>query len=168
MKASLKIAALLIVAAAVVLVLFLLKEASKPESAIIAVERKKLADAIDKNRAEHDPVYARTVEEKLQFLDYRRAIACNSENKPDAAIAVLKSLISNEEAKSQHGITRRFRSYANEARYYEALAASFELKHDENGAKTAALKREELLAKASELRKREEREEGRSVGLNAQ
>ncbi len=168
MKASLKIAALFIFAGAVVLVLFLLREASKPESVIIADERKKLADSIDKNRAGNDPIYARNIEEKLQFLDYRQAIAYNSENKPDEAIAVLKSLISNEEAKSQRGITRRSRSYANEARYYEALATSFELKHDENGAKTAVLKRDELLAKAAELRKREELEEGRSVGLNAQ
>ncbi len=167
MKASLKIAALLIVAGVVVLVL-VLKEASKPESVIIAGERKKFADSIDKNRAGNEPIYARNIEEKLQFLDYRLAIAYNSENKPNEAIAVLKSLISNEEAKSQRGITRRSRSYANEARYYEALTASFELKHDEDGAKTAALKREELLTKASELRKREEREEGRSVGLNAQ
>ncbi len=168
MKTYLKTAAVLVIAGVIVLILFLMKEASSPESAIIGGERKKLADSIDKNRAENDPIYARQVEEKLQFLDYRQAIAYNSENKPDKAIAVLKSLISNEEAKPQRGITRRSRSYANEARYYEALAASFELKHDDDGAKKATRNREELLAKASELRKREEREEGRSVGLNAQ
>ncbi|MGE5173591.1 MAG: hypothetical protein ACM3MD_07160 [Betaproteobacteria bacterium] len=168
MKAYLRTAAVLVIAGVIVLVLFLMKEASKPESVIIGEERKKLADSIDKNRAENDPIYARSVEEKLQFLDYRQAIAYNSENKPDEAIAVLKTLISTEQAKSQRGITRRSRSYANEARYYEALGTSFELKHDEDNAKKAAQNREELLAKASELRKREEREEGRSVGLTAQ
>jgi hypothetical protein len=168
MKLYLKIAALFITAGVIIIVLLLIKEASKSESAIILGERKKLADSMDKNRAEKDPVYSRTMEDKLRFLDYRLAVAYNAENKPDEAIAVLRTLISSEEAKGQRGLPRRSRSYANEARYYEALIESFEIKKDEVGVEKAVQEREELLAKASELKKREEREEGHSVGLNAQ
>ncbi len=165
MKFYLKIAALLITAGVVVFLVLLMKEASKSESLIIAGERKKLADSIDENRAGKDPVYARSVEEKLRFLDYRLAVAFNAENKPDQAIAVLKNLISNEEAKSKRGLPRRSRSYYNEAEYYEALIESLEIKKDETGVKEAEHILDEQRRKASELKKLEEREEGRSVGL---
>ncbi len=169
MKFYLKIAAFLITAGVVVFLVLMMKEASKSESLIIADERKKLADSIDKNRAEKDPVYARDVEEKLRFLDYRLAIAFNAEKRPDQAIAVLNKLISSEEAKSKHGLPRRARSYYNEAEYYEALIESLEIKKDEVGVQEAEQNRDELQRKALELKKLEERAEGRSVGLgNAQ
>jgi hypothetical protein len=168
MKLYLKIAALVITAGGVFLFLLLIKEASKPESAIILDERKKIADSMDKNRAEKDPIYSRTMETKLHFLDYRLAAAYNAENKPDAAIAVLRTLISSEEAKAQRDLPRRSRSYADEARYYEMLIESLEIKKDEAGVKKAVQEREELLVKASELEGREEREEGRSISHNAQ
>ncbi len=167
MKSYLKIAALIITAGVVVLFLFLIREASKPESVIILNERKKLADSVDKNRAATDPIYSRTMETKLQFLDYRLAVAYNAESKPDEAIVVLRTLISSEEAKGQGGLTRRSRSYYNEAQYYEALIESLKIKKDEAGVKKTPQEREELLEKASELQDREEREEGRSIGPNA-
>ncbi len=163
-----KVAAFFISAGVIVFFLLLMKEASKTESVIISGERKRLADSVDKSRADTDAVYARTIDEKLSFLDYRLAIAFNTENKPDEAIAVLKKLISAEEGKALHGLKRRSRSYFNEAEYYEVLIESFEIKKDEAGARTAVQNREELLRKASELKKSEEREEGRSVGLPAQ
>ncbi len=166
MKFYLKMSALLITAGVVVFLVLMMKEASKSESVIIAGERKKLADSIDMNRAGMDPVYSRSIEEKLRFLDYRLAIALNAENKPGEAIVVLKKLISSEEAKSQRGLLpRRSRSYFNEAEYYEALIESLEIKKDDAGVKEAVRTRDELLRKASELKKQEEREEGRSVGL---
>jgi len=168
MKLYLKIAALIITTGGVVLFLLLLREASKPESVIILDERKKLADSMDKNRAEKDAIYSRTMETKLQFLDYRLAVAYNAESKPDEAIAVLRTLISSEEAKGQGGLPRRSRSYDNEAQYYETLIESFKIKKDEASVKKAEQEREELLQKASELEHREEREEGRSIGPNAQ
>ncbi len=168
MKFYWKVAALLITAGVVVFFLLLAKEASKSESVIISGERKKLADSMDKSRAERDADYARMIEEKLSFLDYRLAIAFNAENKPDEAIAVLKRLISAEEGKARQVRKRRSRSYFNEAEYYEALIESFEIKKDEAGVNTAVQRREELLKTALELKKSEEREEGRSVGLHAQ
>ena len=164
MKSYLKIAAIVITAGVIILFLLLIKEASKPESAIILDERKKLADSIDKNHAEKDPIYSRTMETKLQFLDYRLAVAYNAESRPDEAIAVLRTLISSEEAKAQRGMPRRARSYDNEAEYYETLIESLKIKKDEAAVTKAEQEREELLTKASELEDREEREEGRSIG----
>ncbi len=168
MKQYLKIAALIVSAGAVVLFLLLIREASKSESAIILDERKKLADSMDRNRAATDPIYSRTMETKLQFLDFRLAVAYNTENKPDEAIAVLRTLISGEEATEHGGVPRRSRSYIREARYYETLIESFRIKNDEAGIRKAEQVREELLEKASELEHREEREEGRSLGPNVQ
>ncbi len=167
MKFYLKVAAFLMVAGAIGFFFLLIKEASKTESVIIAGEQKKLAGSIDAKRFEKDAEYRRSIDEKIAFLDYRLAIAFNSENKPDEAIAVLKRLINAEEAKSQRGAARRSRSYFNEAEYYETLIEAFEMKKDEASVKTAAQSREELLRKASELKKNEEREEGRSIGLSA-
>jgi hypothetical protein len=169
MKFYMKIAAFLITAGVAIFLVLMMKEASKSESLIIAGERKKLADSIDKNRAAKDPAYSRNVEEKLRFLDYRLAIAFNTEKRPDQAIAVLNKLISSEEAKSQHGLPRRARSYYNEAEYYEVLIESLEIKKDEAGVREAERNRDELQRMASGLKKLEERAEGRSVGLgNAQ
>ncbi len=164
-KFYLKISALLITTGVAVFLVLMMKEASRPESVIIAGERKKLADSTDKDRAGKDPVYARNVDEKLRFLDYRLAVAFNTENKPDQAIALLKKLISSEEAKSKRGLPRRSRSYYNEAEYYEALIESLTIKKDEAGVNEAEQMRDKQQRKALELKKMEEREEGRSVGL---
>lgn len=59
---------------------------------------------------------------------------------------------------------RNSRSYLNEARYYEAMAESLELKQDENNANTARHKRLKLLSKALDLNRQKNRGEGRSVG----
>jgi hypothetical protein len=135
---------------------------------IIAKERDQIYATRDKSRMEKDPLYARELQDKLQFLGSRLAVAYNAENRPDEAIAVLQQLISDEEVKGKTGILRRSRSYLNEAQYYEVLKESYDLKHDEGNAQKAAESREALLAKAAELRISESREEGKSVGLHAE
>jgi predicted Zn-dependent protease len=164
LKPFIKIAALFIVAAVVLLVLFLMRESTKPESDIIAAERADLARLKDNKRAEQDPVYAASLESKLRFLDYRQAVAYNSENRPDNAIAVLRRIIS-EESQKKDGMPRRSRSYTAEAQYYEALATSYELKKDPDEAKKAMQSREELLARAAETRKIEDLAEGKSINM---
>jgi predicted Zn-dependent protease len=168
MKAYLKIASLFGIAVMAVLVLYVLRQASKPESAIIAAELETLARSKDPARAEKDPLYARDFEEKLQFLDYRLAVAYNSENRPDEAIVILERLIKGEETRQRSGSPRHSRSYAQAARYYDALIDSFELKGDDESAKKAAGLREEMLAAASERRKIEDQGEGKYIDLHAQ
>jgi hypothetical protein len=157
-----------IAAIAILLLIYVVKQTSAPESVIIAKERNKMYASRDKNRLEQDPLYSRELQDKLQFLDVRLAIAYNAENRPDEAIAVLQRLIGEEEAKGKTGVLRRSRSYLNEARYYEVLKESYDIKHDEDNAQKAAKNREDLLVRAAELRTREGREEGKSVGLRAE
>jgi hypothetical protein len=168
MKTSVKIAVLFFAAVVIALALFMLKEASKPESSIIAGERDKLARSLDKDRAQKDENYARNLDEKLRFLSYRLALAYTAEDKPDEAIAVLNIMIKDEEAKSPAGRSRRSRSYFDEAKYYDALIGAYQLKRNDARAIEAARIHDELLARASELKRQEEQGEGRSVGLNAQ
>jgi len=113
---------------------------------------------------EKDPAYALGLQDKLRFLDYSQANAYNAENKPDEAIAILERLIRDEEAKGQQGAPRRSRSYLNEARYYEALEASFDTKHDEAGVKKAKERRLFLMGRAAEVEKQESSEEGKHLG----
>jgi hypothetical protein len=151
-----------------VLVPYLLREAPKPESSLIILEREKLARSKDEARAGKDPFYARDFEEKLQFLDYRLAVVYNSENRPDEAIVTLERLIKGEETRERGGLPRPSRSYMNAARYCEALIASFTLKKDDGNAKKAARLREEMLETAAERKKMEEQGEGKFIDLNAQ
>lgn len=167
MKTSLKIAALFFAAVVIIFAVIILKEASKPESSIIAGERDKLAGSLDKDRAQKDENYVRDYEDKLRFLSYRLALAYTAEDKPDEAIAVLNGMIKDEEAKFSAGRPRRSRSYFEEAKYYDALIGAYQLKGDDARAIQAARTHDELLATASELKRQEERGEGRSVGLNA-
>lgn len=157
-----------VIAVSILFFIYVVKQTSAPESNIIAKERDQIYASRDKSRLEKDPTYAREFQDKLQFLGYRLAVAYNAENRPDEAITVLKQLISDEEVKGKTGIFRRSRSYLNEAQYYEALKESYDLKHDEENAQKAAKSREDLLAKAADLRIRESREEGKSVGLHAE
>lgn len=167
MKRYVKLAVFFAAAGLVVLAVYLAREASAPLSAIMVQERNKLSRSYDKDLAGKDPVHARELEEKLRFLDYRLAMAYNAENKPEAAIAVLQQLIDGECAKEKSGVPRNSRSYLNEARYYEAMAESYDLKKDEESANQARHERIKLLGKASELRKQENREEGRTVRPDA-
>lgn len=167
MKTYLKIALLVFAVVAIAFVLFIMKEASKPESSIIAGERDRLARSLDKDRAKKDEDYSRDLEHKLQFLGYRLALAYIGENKADEAIAVLDKMIQDEEAKSRSGRPRRSRSYFDEANYYDALIEAYQLKRDDARAIEAARTHDELMARAWELKRQEERGEGRSVGLNA-
>jgi len=164
MKTYLRIVLLFAVAGAVLAIVFVVRQASLTESAIIARERSRVYESRDKVRMGKDPNYALDLQDKLQYLDYRRATAYNKENKPDESIALLEGLIRDEEAKGQQGLPRRSRSYLNEARYYEALEASYDLKHDEAAVKKAAERRGFLMARAAELEKKESAEEGKRVG----
>jgi hypothetical protein len=164
MKTYLRFIILLAVAAAVLLVIYLVRQATEPQSAIIARERNRVYAARDSERMKNDPVYASRVRDRLAFLDYRQAVACNGENKPDGAIDILQRLINDEEAKEKDGMRRRSRSYLQEANYYEALKESFELKHDAAEVNKALDRYTQLMTKAAETRRLESREEGRSAG----
>ncbi len=168
MKRYMRLIVFFIVAVAILFFIYVVKQTSAPESVIIAKERDQIYASRDKSRLEKDPPYARELQDKLQFLGFRLALAYNAENRPDEAITVLKQLISDEEEKGKTGILRRSRSYLNEAQYYGALKESYDLKHDEENAQKAAKSREDLLARATDLRIRENREEGKSVGLHAE
>jgi hypothetical protein len=167
MKTYLRLIILFAVAAAALLVMYLVRQATEPQSAIIARERDRVYAARDGDRMKNDAVYAAKVEDTLALLDYRLAVACNAENKPDRAIDILQRLIGDEEAKEKGGIPRRSRSYLQEANYYEALKESFALTHDEAGVNKALDRYTQLMTKAMESRKLESREEGRSVGSPA-
>ncbi len=167
MKTYLRLIILFAVAAAALLVVYLVRRATEPQSAIIARERDRVYAARDVDRMKNDAVYAAKVEDTLAFLDYRLAVACNAENKPDRAIDILQRLIGDEEAREKGGIPRRSRSYLQEANYYEALKESFALTHDEAEANKALDRYTQLMTKAMESRKLESREEGRSVGSPA-
>ncbi len=164
MKAYLRYLLLLVVVAAVLLVVYAVRQATEPESAIIARERNNLVASRDESRAGKDPFYERDLQRKLDFLNFRLAVAYNAEQKPDKALEVLQRLIDKEEEKEKSGLPRRARSYTNEADYYEALKTSFDLKHDEAEANRALERRMQLLTKAAELSRLENREEGRTVG----
>ncbi len=165
MKTYLRIIALFVVVGLIVLVFTLFRQATAPESAIIAKERSRVAATEDKSRMGKDPVYAVEIRSKLRFLDYRVAVAYNKENKPDDAINLLQQLISSEETVGKGGIPRRSRSYRDEARYYEALQQAYVLKHDEAGAERANQRRLDAIARAIETGRKERSEEGKSVGI---
>jgi hypothetical protein len=166
MKTYLRLIILFAAAVTVLSAVYLIRQATEPESAIIARERNKVYASRDRSRMEKDPLYAGELKTKLQFLDYRLAVTYNAENKPDMAIDILKQLIKEEEAEGKE-IPRRSRSYLDEARYYEALKESYDLMHDEANAEKAMAFRNELMARAGERKKLESKEEGKHVGSSA-
>ncbi len=167
MKIYLRLLILFAAAAAVLFVVYLVRQAKAPQSAIIARERNRVYSSRETDRMKNDPLYASKLQEQLALLDYRLAVAYNTENDPDKAIAVLQRLIAEEEAGETSGIPRRSRSYMLEADYYEALKESYELKHDAADVNKALDRYAELRTKASELRRLESRAEGRSMGSPA-
>jgi FtsZ-interacting cell division protein ZipA len=164
MKSYLRFTVLFAGVAVVLLVLYLARQATEPESAIIAREKDRVFASRDKDRMQKDPVYAGEIEERMEFLDYQTAAAYNAEHNPDKAIPILQRLIDDEEAREKAGTPRRSRSYMKEADYYEALQGAYELKQDEAAASRALDRRTQLRTKAAELRKKENKEEGKYVG----
>lgn len=160
----LRLVVLAAIIVAITATVYLVRTASAPESAIIAKEKNNLTQSIDKNRMEKDPIYTVSVRSKLQFLDYRLAVAYNKENKPEAAKSILEKLIA-EEARNNPASPRRSRSYLREADYHEALRESCELMHDEAGVKREADEHNRLAAKAEATEKKERQDEGKSVGI---
>jgi len=167
MKLYLRIATLVLIAGAMAIGLFAMREASKPESRIIADERGKTVAVLNVARMGKDEVHVRELENKIRFLDYQTAVAYNKESKPDEAIIILKKLITDEESRTKPNETRRSRSYFEQAKYYDVLIASFQLKNDREGEMQAEQLRAALFAKAMDLKKREEQLEGHSVDLHA-
>ncbi len=163
MKPHLKLLLFFSIGIVVVFAVYLAREISAPLSAIIAKERNALARSLDK---EQDAARVQELQVRLRFLDERLALAYIAENKPDAAIRTLQKLIDQEEAKDKSGIRRNARSYFREARFYEEMSECYELKKDDIEAIATNNKRIMLLSTASELKKRENREEGSSVGGN--
>lgn len=168
MKTYVKLIVLFAVIGVLLAGFLLFRQASAPESAIIAREKEKLSASLDKGRMEKDPVYAFEMQDRLQFLDFQMAVAYNKENKPDKAVPVLEKLISDEQAKNKGDIPRRSRSYQAEASYYEALQESCSLKHDQAGEERAINRRAQLRASAEQAKRRERAEEGKSVGASGE
>ena len=168
MRKYLRLLVFFAVVVVILVVVNMVRQTTAPESVIIARERDKMQDSQDKKRLEGDPLYARQFQDRIHFLEYRLAIAYNAENRPDEAIAVLQRLIGDEEAHRETANLRLSQSYLNEAEYYEVLKESYDIKHDEGKAQKAAKSREDLLTRAAELREREGREEGKSVGLRGE
>lgn len=158
---------LFVAAVVLLLVLYVFRQASAPESAIIEKERNRMAAALDKDRVKKDQAYARDVEDKLRFLDLQQAEAYVKENKADEAIKLLQALIGAEESTSKAG-PRRSTSYDKEAGYYEVLQTAYSQKNDKAGAERASDNRNKLREKAEAERKRERLSEGRSVGVNGE
>ncbi|HUJ17420.1 MAG TPA: hypothetical protein VL197_05445 [Nitrospirota bacterium] len=168
MKINMRLVALFTAAVALAAGFYIVQQASAPESSIIAREKKRIAASFDKSRVEKDPVYAIEFQDKLQVLDYRLAMAYKSEDKPDAAIAVLQKLIADEEGGSSQGGVRRSASYLKEVRYYDALQALYGMKHDEATAERAMERRNDLMARAEAAKRRERMEEGKSIGVGGE
>lgn len=166
MKTYLRFIIVFIVAAAILFAVYLLKRATEPQSAVISRERARAYASRDEDRMKNDPVYAVKLQDTLALLDFRLAAAYNSENTPDKAIAVLRSLISDEESKNRGGIPRRSRSYMKEADYYDALKESFELKRDPDEVNKALDRRMQLMSKALESARTERSDEGKFVGTS--
>jgi hypothetical protein len=167
MKTYLRLTVLVAVFAAILFAVYLVRQATVPQSAIIAKERNRLYASRDKKRMVNDPIYAGELEDKLALLDYWMAVAYNDEKKPDKAIAILQRLINDEEARDKDSIPRRSRSYMHEANYYEALKESFELKHEMAEVNKALDRYTQLKIKAAELRRLESRDDGKYVGSPA-
>jgi hypothetical protein len=167
-KTYLRFIVLFVVAAAILFVIYLVRQATEPQSALIARERNRVYVSRDNDRMKNDPAYAGYLVDQLAFLDHRLAVAYNEENHPDKAIAILRRLIDDEEAKEKGGLRRRSLSYTNEANYFETLQASFDLKHDEAEVIKALDRRIQLMAKARELGRTEKSEEGKFVGTQSE
>ncbi len=167
MKTYVRIIIFLVVAAILTLAFYAARQATEPQSGIIARERERFSTSRDRDRMKSDPIYAAEVREKKSFLDYRLAVAYNTENKPDKAIEILKRLISEEEATGQNGIPRRSRSYMKEADYFEALKEAYELKNEPSEVNRALDRYAQLRTKAAALRRLESSEDGRHVGRPA-
>lgn len=168
MKQYGRIVGLVAVVIVLVLVFYVFRQASVPESTIIAREKKRVAASVDKDRIGKDEVFAADHRDKMAFLDLQQAEAFLKENKPDEAAAVLRKLIADEQGKSKGPIPRRSASYLQEARYFEVLQRVYMQKHDDAGAERAAEQRNQITARAETLRRSERLGEGRSVGVNGE
>jgi hypothetical protein len=160
MKLQFRIAILILIVGAVALGIYIAREATKPESRIIADERARIVRELAVARSKNDDQRARDIAQNIRFLDFQLALEHNKEEHPALAISILNSLIKDEEAVSP----RRSRSYFDEAKLYNALAASYQLKGDAEAAKQADQKHEELFSRAMEMKKVDERQEGHRVG----
>lgn len=165
MKIYLKVSILFAIVAAVVFALYLIKGSSKPESAFIAEEREKFVFSKDNKGTVNDQISDRAFEDKVKSIDIRLANAYIAEKKPDEAIKILERLI-KEESRHEEGNPKRSRSYLDQAAYYEMLVNVYTLKNDTVAAGRAAHSREEMLAKAEELRKKEDLAEGKSFSVH--
>lgn len=167
MKTYVRIVVLFFVVAMLMVLFYAFRRAAAPESAIIERQRNKMSASVDKSRLEKDTIYAVGVRKKLEALQFGLAMAYNKENKPDEAISLLRKLIAGEQQKNKSG-ARRSLSYENEARYYDALRRSYELKQDKAGEERAVELQNELLSRAAAAKRKERLEEGRSVGLKGE
>jgi len=167
MKNYVRLIVLFIIVAGLVIVLNAAKQATAPESAIIAKERARLTASFDRAKAGSDPVYAAEFRDRAGFLAYGMAAALIKEGDPDHAIPVVRKLIEQEEA-SDIGGSRRFRSFQREAGYYDTLVQAYVLKHDAPAVQKALEARAGLLARAEEARRKERQEEGRWVGRSGE
>jgi len=167
MKQYIRLIALFVIVAGLVIVFYAARQATAPESAIIAQERDRWTAGFDEVRAGRDPVYATEFQNRAAFLEYRVALALIKEGDPDRAIPVLQKLIEQEEASAQGG-SRRFRSLQKEASYYEALAQAYELKHDAGSVQQAVEARSAVLARADDAKRKERQEEGKWVGRSGE
>lgn len=140
---------------------YVVRNATKPLSAIILKERAALARSLAEAVPSQDPAEARKADEKLKILGYRLAMAYNKEEKPDKAIPVLEEMIAQERAREP----RTAISYHDEARYYAVLAVSYELKHDQAALEKARDAQGELISRAVEAKKKESRGEGKSIHM---
>ncbi len=113
--------------------------------------------SIDETRYRTNAAHRWEVEEELRVRQVALASAYNADKRPDAAIALLEGLIASMN-KQQRVLDKKVRRNSGQvelvAIYYERLADSYGMKHDEEKKAWALQKSNEYKAEAALLEKR--------------
>jgi hypothetical protein len=136
---------------------YLIYRALTPKSDKLREQYQTFIASIDETRYKTTAAYRFEVDEELRTRRFAMASAYNADKKPDEAIILLEGLIASMN-KQQYVLDKKVRRNSGQAElvaiYYESLAASYGMKHDEEKRAWALQKSNEYREEAVMLEKR--------------
>ncbi len=152
-----KLFMILLIASAAVGAGYLIYQALVPKSDKLLEQYQAFTATIDQARYRINAAYRWEVDEELRIRQVALASAYNADKRPDEAIVLLEDLIAGMN-KQQYVLNKRIRRNSGQvelvAIYYQRLADSYGLKHDEKKKKWALQKSDEYKAEAALLSQR--------------
>jgi hypothetical protein len=152
-----KLFMILLIASAAVGAGYLIYQALIPKSDKLLEQYQAFTATIDQARYQTNAAYRWEVDEELRTRQVALATAYNADERPDEAIVLLEGLIAGMN-KQQYVLKKRIWRNSGQvelvAIYYQRLADSYGLKHDEKKKEWALRKCDEYKAEAALLEKR--------------